>query len=151
MWVGRQLNGALHIPALCLELRRRSNRVNTVFWIFSGVAVAWILAYVRASLGIATLVAAAFLVLCFVITQSSSLTIVLVSLIFILIALPLNLPVLRKRWISAPVLQIFRKIMPSVSQTEREALEAGTVWWDGELFSGKPHWKKLLSLTPATL
>ncbi|HEB86136.1 MAG TPA: acyl-CoA dehydrogenase [Gammaproteobacteria bacterium] len=122
-----------------------------MFWILSAIAVAWALAYVRASLVIATPVATAFLILCFLITQPSSLTIVLISLIFIVIALPLNLPVLRQRWISAPVLQIFKKIMPSVSQTEREALEAGTVWWDGELFSGKPNWKKLLSLAPARL
>ncbi|HED18484.1 MAG TPA: acyl-CoA dehydrogenase [Gammaproteobacteria bacterium] len=126
-------------------------QVNTVFWILSAIAVAWALAYIRASLAVATLVAAAFLILCFLITPSSSLAIIFISLIFILIALPLNLPALRQRWISAPVLRIFRKIMPSVSQTEREALEAGTVWWDGELFSGKPHWKKLLSLAPATL
>jgi len=36
--------------------------------------------------------------------------------------------------------------MPAMSQTERDALEAGTVWWDGELFSGKPDWQKLLSV-----
>ncbi|CAG0124564.1 partial acyl-CoA dehydrogenase, partial [Rhodocyclaceae bacterium] len=41
-------------------------------------------------------------------------------------------------------LNIFRKILPQVSQTEQEALDAGTVWWDGELFSGHPDWRKLL-------
>ena len=49
----------------------------------------------------------------------------------------------RLRWISDPVLKLFRRVTPSMSQTEREALDAGTVWWDGELFSGKPHWRKL--------
>ena len=34
--------------------------------------------------------------------------------------------------------------MPKLSSTEREALEAGTVWWDAELFSGKPRWRRLL-------
>ena len=34
--------------------------------------------------------------------------------------------------------------MPRLSSTEREALEAGTVWWDAELFSGKPRWRRLL-------
>ena len=53
---------------------------------------------------------------------------------------------LRLKWFSAPVMKLFRKITPKMSQTEQEALEAGSVWWDGELFSGKPHWKKLLSL-----
>jgi acyl-CoA dehydrogenase len=43
------------------------------------------------------------------------------------------------------VLKIFRNILPQVSQTEQEALDAGTVWWDGDLFSGKPDWNKLLA------
>ncbi|MGH8711919.1 MAG: acyl-CoA dehydrogenase, partial [Burkholderiales bacterium] len=38
------------------------------------------------------------------------------------------------------------KVLPQVSQTEREALDAGTVWWDGDLFSGKPDWRKLLAV-----
>ena len=42
------------------------------------------------------------------------------------------------------VLAAFRKVMPPMSQTERDAIEAGTVWWDGELFSGRPDWRRLL-------
>ena len=38
-----------------------------------------------------------------------------------------------------------------MSQTEREAIEAGTVWWDGELFSGRPQWRKLLDAPKPTL
>ena len=48
-----------------------------------------------------------------------------------------------------PLLGLFRRILPQVSQTEQEALDAGTVWWDGELFSGKPDWKKLLAYPEA--
>ena len=69
-------------------------------------------------------------------------------LIFLLIAVPLNLPVLRRSLLSDRIFSIFKKVMPSMSATEREALEAGSVWWDGELFSGKPDWSKLLE-TPA--
>ena len=36
-------------------------------------------------------------------------------------------------------------MLPAMSDTEREALEAGTVWWDGELFTGRPDWPKLLA------
>jgi acyl-CoA dehydrogenase len=46
-------------------------------------------------------------------------------------------------------LGLFRTILPQVSQTEKEALDAGTVWWDGELFSGKPDWKKLHAYSEA--
>ena len=52
----------------------------------------------------------------------------------------------RIRWISSPVLKLFKRVSPKMSQTEREALDAGSVWWDGELFSGKPRWKKIRNL-----
>ena len=47
--------------------------------------------------------------------------------------------------ISDRLLKIFRRILPQVSQTEQEALDAGTIWWEGELFSGAPNWYKLLA------
>ncbi|MGD9171644.1 MAG: acyl-CoA dehydrogenase family protein, partial [Candidatus Thiodiazotropha sp.] len=53
-------------------------------------------------------------------------------------------PKLRRHWISKPLLTTFQKVMPSMSTTEKEALNAGSVWWDGELFSGQPDWHKLL-------
>ena len=53
--------------------------------------------------------------------------------------------------VSRPLLKVFRNILPQVSQTEQEALDAGTVWWDGELFSGNPHWNKLLALPKPVL
>lgn len=57
----------------------------------------------------------------------------------------------RLRWISSPVLKLFKRVSPRMSQTEREALDAGSVWWDGELFSGKPRWRKLRKLQLPTL
>jgi acyl-CoA dehydrogenase len=70
---------------------------------------------------------------------------------FVFLAIPLNAPALRRALFSDAVLAAFRKVMPPMSQTEREAIEAGTVWWDGELFSGKPDWKRLLATPSATL
>ena len=55
-----------------------------------------------------------------------------------------NIRPLRKALVSRPFMKAYRRMLPSMSQTEREALEAGTVWWDGELFTGKPDWSKLL-------
>jgi acyl-CoA dehydrogenase len=57
----------------------------------------------------------------------------------------LNLRPLRLRLLTRPFLRGYRKLLPSMSATEREALDAGTVWWDGELFSGGPDWQKLMS------
>jgi len=55
---------------------------------------------------------------------------------------------LRAALISRRFMRTYRRLLPSVSDTEREALEAGTVWWDGELFTGRPDWHKL-SAAPA--
>ncbi|MGI9480722.1 MAG: acyl-CoA dehydrogenase [Hyphomicrobiales bacterium] len=52
----------------------------------------------------------------------------------------------RQKYISQPVLNRVRGVLPTMSETEREALDAGTVWWDAELLSGDPDWKKLFAL-----
>nr|MBA2483953.1 acyl-CoA dehydrogenase [Nitrosomonas sp.] len=65
--------------------------------------------------------------------------------LFAVVVLILVVPFLRRFIISNQILRIFRKMLPQLSQTEQEALDAGTVWWDGELFSGKPDWNKLLA------
>ena len=57
----------------------------------------------------------------------------------------------RLKWISEPLLKVFRRVTPAMSQTEREAIDAGSVWWDGDLFSGKPKWKKLRQVPPSKL
>jgi len=66
-------------------------------------------------------------------------------------ALALNLPALRRALVTRPLAGVFRAKLPPLSRTEREALEAGTVWWDGELFGGRPHWDRLLAQPRASL
>ncbi|MBC3363785.1 acyl-CoA dehydrogenase [Pseudomonas sp. SWRI154] len=61
------------------------------------------------------------------------------------VAAPLLLPDLRRKYFSAPMFDWFQKTLPPMSQTERDAIDAGTVWWDGELFSGRPNWDMLLA------
>ncbi len=64
---------------------------------------------------------------------------------FGIIALLFNIPILRRMLLMNPIRYFLKKSMPAISQTEKEALEAGTVWWDAELFSGKPDWSKLMA------
>ncbi|HKX53475.1 MAG TPA: acyl-CoA dehydrogenase [Nitrosospira sp.] len=71
----------------------------------------------------------------------SSLLLALVLIAIVIIFVP---PV-RRTLISSRLLKIFRRILPKISQTEQEALDAGTVWWEAELFSGRPDWSKLLA------
>ncbi|MEC4750174.1 acyl-CoA dehydrogenase [Methylomicrobium sp. Wu6] len=70
---------------------------------------------------------------------------------FLLIFMLLNINGLRLKLISRPLFKLMKAALPPMSQTEREALEAGTVWWDAELFSGKPNWKVLQDLPAAKL
>ncbi len=55
-----------------------------------------------------------------------------------------GLPPLRRILVSRFVMPTFAKVLPRIGDTERIALEAGTVWWDGDLFGGMPQWQKLL-------
>ncbi|GJM20902.1 MAG: acyl-CoA dehydrogenase [Planctomycetota bacterium] len=64
--------------------------------------------------------------------------------LFLAAAALFGVPAWRRTVLSARVKTILAPILPRISDTERAALEAGTVWWDGELFSGAPKWKRLL-------
>src|SRR5688572_26380543 len=58
---------------------------------------------------------------------------------------------LRRDWLTRSIFRWARGVLPVMSDTEREALEAGDVWWDAELFTGNPAWQMLLDTPPATL
>ncbi len=58
---------------------------------------------------------------------------------------------IRRALITPTVFKLIAPILPVMSETEKTALEAGSVWWDGDLFSGKPDWKKLLAFRPKEL
>ena len=60
-----------------------------------------------------------------------------------IILLPFNVLPLRQALFSRPMLKTFQKVMPSMSRTEKEAIDAGTTWWEGDLFRGRPDWNKL--------
>ncbi|CRM10885.1 MULTISPECIES: acyl-CoA dehydrogenase [Pseudomonas] len=68
-----------------------------------------------------------------------------------IVAAPLLLPDLRRQYFTKPLFSWFQKVLPPMSETERDAIDAGTVWWDGELFSGRPDWDKLLAYPKARL
>jgi acyl-CoA dehydrogenase len=116
----------------------------TLFWLLLFFGGALYLTYQRVSLASST-VAAGLALLAYSYFGSAGLPWLITLWIgFGLLAL-LNLDALRTRFVTKPFLMVYRRMLPSMSTTEREALEAGTVWWDGELFTGKPDWPKLLS------
>ncbi|MBX4135608.1 acyl-CoA dehydrogenase [Pseudomonas sp. S5F11] len=70
---------------------------------------------------------------------------VILWVLLAVVAAPLLLPDLRRQYFTRPLFSWFQKVLPPMSETERDAIDAGTVWWDGELFSGRPDWDKLLA------
>src|SRR5450756_2890511 len=75
----------------------------------------------------------------------SNVLLMVISAALILLIVFFGVPFVRRNVVSGAVLKVFRKILPQISATEQEAIDAGTVWWDGELFSGNPDWDKLLA------
>ncbi|MEO8402163.1 MAG: acyl-CoA dehydrogenase [Gammaproteobacteria bacterium] len=67
-------------------------------------------------------------------------------LIFLAAALFANLTNTRQKYFTKPIVTILQKRMPAISDTEREAIEAGDVWFEKDLFCGRPQWKKFLAI-----
>lgn len=111
----------------------------SLFWFLSLLVLLGIFAYKKLSLVATTLGVAILMVV------GSTLGLVgwIGWLVFAIIAAPLNMLGFRQKLISKPVMAIFKQIMPPMSQTESDAIEAGTTWWDADIFSGKPDYQKL--------
>jgi len=116
-----------------------------LFTLLAAFVVAWFLAYHRMPALVWTAVFAILLGVCGQFGWWPRGLLIAAWIALAVISLASVPSPLRRALISTPMLAVFRRILPQVSQTEREALEAGTVWWDGELFSGRPDWAKLLA------
>ena len=122
----------------------------TLFWLVVFLGVPLGLLYRRTELRLSTAVLGAVLVAYTLWGDAGFFRMAILWAVFAAFAL-LNVETLRRERISAPILGILRKQLPTLSATERAALEAGTVWWEGQLFSGIPDWQVLAELPPPTL
>jgi acyl-CoA dehydrogenase len=119
--------------------------------IVAAIAVIWVLAYYRLPAIVWTVAIAVGLALLTAYSAWSGTLLATLWIVFVIAALLDNPTPMRRALVSRPLLGLFRRILPQVSQTEQDALEAGTVWWEGDLFSGDPDWKKLLAYPKPTL
>jgi len=123
--------------------------METLFWLIIILGTGLTLPYRRIDLKIST-AAIGTAIVAITLSDASLLWKFALWLGFIPLA-ALNIETLRREYITQPLLDIYRTIVPSLSRTEREALEAGNVWWEGELFSGMPDWSRLTSLPAPAL
>ena len=124
--------------------------MTTLFWLIVFLGTAFALIYRRVDLRLSTAAMGAVLVAYTLFAGAPPFGLFLLWVLFGGLIL-LNVEALRRERISAPILGVLRTLLPRLSETERAALEAGTVWWEGELFSGMPDWRQLAKLPPPRL
>ena len=122
-----------------------------LFWFFLFFGGGIYLAYSRTNLLKSTVATGSAFVAYFLYLGSADdassfayLSLILLSVILAVLIL-INFVDYRREKLTRSALSKYRKMLPSMSDTEKEALEAGSVWWDGELFSGMPDWDRLMS------
>src|SRR3954451_8755941 len=115
-------------------------------FVLATIAAFFLLAYFGAPLLVWTIAAGALLAYLSVAVGFGFTSNVVLAAVFVVVAALLNLPWLRRKAFTDRVLAVYRRILPDMSETEKEAIDAGTVWWDGDLFSGRPDWDKLLAM-----
>ncbi|WP_397458710.1 acyl-CoA dehydrogenase [Pseudomonas asplenii] len=120
-------------------------------WLLAGLGIALVLAYRQAAAVLWLGVATGWLAAGYLFNLVGPLGAAVAAVLVLLPALVLAIKPLRRSLLSRKALALFRQIMPAMSDTERAAIESGTVWWDAELFSGKPNWERLLKAAPASL
>jgi len=124
--------------------------METIVWLVLFLAVPIGLAYRRTDLLTSTLVLGALLLIYSVVGGGGAPLKVLLWIVFLGFA-SLNSQIWRREQVTRRFIDVYRRMLPSMSRTEQDALEAGGIWWDGELFSGMPDWRKLLRLPPPQL
>jgi len=140
----RPLNRSLLPAGQANEDEPLSAFLISLFWFLLFFGGAIYLAYNRVSLLSSTVAMGAILLAYMLYGSWHPLWLLVLILLYALLVIP-NLVDFRREKITRPALEIYRKLLPSMSETEKEALEAGSTWWDGELFSGMPDWDKLMS------
>ncbi|MBL0673962.1 acyl-CoA dehydrogenase FadE [Aeromonas dhakensis] len=121
--------------------------MTTTLTLLGVILVIGAMAYRRASLFTSTLATAAALIAGALYGHVP----LLVWVLFAVIAIPLNLVDFRRNQLTKPLFKLYKSIMPEMSRTEKEAIEAGTTWWEADLFAGNPDWKKLHAIPVSTL
>lgn len=116
-----------------------------IYWVIAFILLFGTLAFNRATLLIQSI---SFLLFLVIATKFIGITtgMIICWIVLLAILIPLNLRSIRRRYLSQPILNFFREVMPTMSRTEREAISAGTVGWEGDLFRGNPNWRKLLKI-----
>jgi acyl-CoA dehydrogenase len=121
--------------------------MNELIWLFIVLGVYGITAYKQTS-SQTTLIAIS---VAMVIGTAAGAIGIIGWVTFAIVIIPLAYSPFRKDYITTKLLAFYKSVMPEMSTTEQEAIDAGTVWWDGDIFSGKPDWQKFHAISQPRL
>lgn len=121
-----------------------------LFWLLLFLAVPLTMAYRRVDIGTSTLAIGGALLVYSLIGAGFFLWFLLLWAGFALLVV-LNFTDFRRERITAKLFRTYKSMVPSISETERDALEVGSVSWDGQLFTGLPDWNELIAQPPPQL
>ena len=120
-------------------------------WILALTAIAFALVHARASAPVWLAAMLGWVAAATWLGHAGPVATMLFAAILVVPALVCAVKPLRRAWLARRAFDLFSRLMPRMSATERDAIEAGTVWWDAELFTGAPPWDKLLAYGPPKL
>ena len=118
----------------------------TFFHLIIFLAVVWYCAYSRLSYSAWASICGLLLLIATFFKEASVPILILCWVGYLIPAILFGVTSLRMHFLTKPILAFFRRTLPPMSKTEREAIEAGDVWWEGDLFCGRPDWTKLLNI-----
>jgi acyl-CoA dehydrogenase len=121
--------------------------LTTVLIFFIG---ATLLSYFRAGLSVSAFSSAVYLVIYLFFGVPSLILLITLVIPTIILGL-LSQDKFRRSWVTTPLFSWYKKVLPTVSETEQVAIDAGTVWWEGEIFKGNPQWGTLLNASNVSL
>lgn len=116
--------------------------MSTLTQLFILLAIIWVLAYRRAHMG--TILASITVALLAMTWDGDFAWLLWLPLLGVALFYFANN--LRRERLSRPIFEFFKRVLPPMSDTEQEALEAGDTWWDADLFKGAPNWKEWLAI-----
>ena len=117
-----------------------------MIWLMGLISVILVAAYFRLSLIIWTLSLSLLMYLFDLYADASTASVSVLWGLLGFIFIPLNIYPLRRKILSKPIYKFMAKIMPQISETEQQALDAGDIWWEADLFSGKPDFNKIRNI-----
>ena len=116
--------------------------LSFIIWTLITITTLVVLAYRPVELRTSTISLCVLLIAYTLIGDPGKIYLVLLWILFGLLV-SVNIPEIRRNYFSARILKIYKAVLPNISKTEQEAIDAGNVWWDAELFTGNPNWEIL--------